>query len=61
MNKASRAAQLLGRMSKGKSRHYTDEEIGKRRSRLAEARLKRWPLRESHNVIQEGESSGKGI
>ena len=45
MNEASRAAQLLGRMSKGKPKNYTPEEIEKRRIRFAEARKLRWPVK----------------
>ena len=47
MNRIQKAAQLLGRASKGKTRHYSEKEKEIRRKRLAEFRKKRWPKNET--------------
>jgi hypothetical protein len=38
----NKAAQQLGRLARGKEKHYSPAEIKKRTKRLAEARKKRW-------------------
>jgi hypothetical protein len=38
----NRAAQQLGKLARGKEKHYSPAEIKKRTKRLAEARKKRW-------------------
>jgi len=37
------AAVELGRMAKGRKKHYTVAQIKRLKARLAEARRKRWP------------------
>ena len=49
MNEIQKAAQLLGRASKGKTRHYSEEEKEIRRKRLAEFRKRRWPKKDKSN------------
>ena len=39
----SKIASQLGRLGRGKPKNYTEEELQRRRARLAEARKKRWP------------------
>jgi hypothetical protein len=39
----NKAAQQLGRLARGKPKHYSPAEIKKRTERLAKARKKRWP------------------
>jgi hypothetical protein len=42
----NKSAQQLGRLGKGKPKQLTTEEIERRKTRLAEARAKRWPGRD---------------
>jgi hypothetical protein len=39
----NKLAQKLGRLAKGKPKHYDAAELARRRERLAKARLRRWP------------------
>lgn len=39
----NKAAQALGRLAKGKPKNYSSAELARRKKRLAEVRLKRWP------------------
>jgi hypothetical protein len=41
----NRAASQLGKLAAGKPKTYSAAEIERRKKRLAEARLKRWPKR----------------
>lgn len=39
------AAVQLGKLAAGKPKHYTEEEIQRRRDRLTQARKNRWPAK----------------
>lgn len=41
----NKAAQALGRLAAGKPKRYTAAELARRKKRLADARLKRWPTK----------------
>jgi hypothetical protein len=43
----NKAAQELGRLGKGKKKTLSPEEIERRKKRLAYAREKRWPKKET--------------
>ena len=50
MNKTSRAARVLGRMARGRPKHYTKEELEKRTERILEAGIKRWPMKNKRGI-----------
>jgi hypothetical protein len=39
------AASHFGKMAKGIPKHYSPAELEKRRARLAQLRLRRWPVK----------------
>lgn len=41
----NKAAQALGRLARGKAKHYSASERARRRERLVAVRAKRWPPR----------------
>lgn len=45
-------AQALGRLAAGKPKNYSKAERERRRKRLAEARKKRWPTKESRELYE---------
>jgi hypothetical protein len=46
----NKAAQQLGRLGKGKKKTLAQEEIERRKKRLADAREKRWPKKDGDNL-----------